>query len=641
MLSLRGVTASLLAIAVFFPSVANAEETAVPSRNGASVFVPAGGFGSLQQGWEALQDSKKAVIQAEQQVRKKRLEVLRSEDDLLAARESQAKVEASLAAAQVVKVQRELAVSQVAREMYIRGGYTPGTSLDLFLIPAGVNLSDALSMQAYLISASDYAVMTAAEAAAAEAFQIAKLEAERLKVQEATTKVSSSREAVATAEGAVAQAKTVVREVRDELEKYISSLPPVVYAEDCIDPSKERIASTIYAQAMGLGLGDVAAIVGIGVGLGESALSNDTEGDCWYGSCSNGRTSSRGVFQQFYSWPPPGTAWSGLKAPTGGVGVPFDDFNGSNAWGPGGWAVTDPRMNPAQAANMFFLGPNYGASMGLEDNLLYQSLRNADPLDLSSSQMVSIAQQVQQFPVRHMGSYERNMMGAVEYFLRIKAGKIPVPGFTAPLEEMYKSATTRTTIEALKGVKPSGLGKPREETGGGKIKSDGLLLLGDSLMEGVATIGGVPESYAGGMVEAYHEVGIGTKSALNKWLSKVSAGPSRIFVSLGSNDSANYPKTYAAQVDRLMKAAGPNRHVYWYTLHYLPIAELNKVLEAKAKEYPNLTLVEVRDLLAPGSQYTSSVDNYLHPNVSGYQQMWRSAVNADRSRSGFCPAWAA
>jgi len=123
------------------------------------------------------------------------------------------------------------------------------------------------------------------------------------------------------------------------------------------NPTQEQVAASIYAQATGLGLGEVAAIIAIGVGYGETGLQNDTDGDCWGGSCSNGRTSSRGVFQQFYSWPPKDTAWSGTTyGPTsGGAGTDFGGFNASNAWGLTGWATMDPRMNVAQSANMFFL----------------------------------------------------------------------------------------------------------------------------------------------------------------------------------------------------------------------------------------------------------------------------------------------
>lgn len=401
------------------------------------------------------------------------------------------------------------------------------------------------------------------------------------------------------------------------------------------DPTTDEVAGAIYAQAMGLGLGEVAAIIGIGVGLGETGLSNDTDGDCWYGSCSNGHTSSRGVFQQFWSWPPKGTAWSGQKGPTGGPGTPYDQFNASNAWGANGWAVSDPRMNVAQAANMFYLGPDYGATMGLEDNKLFQSLRTRDPLSLSSGQMVQVAQQVQQFPAQHMGSYETNMTNATSYFKRIKSGEIAVPAFTPPLDGMRKSATTEITKKALGGTASApATSVTLPQAPALPANANGLLLVGDSLMEGVATLGGVPADVFNGKVVGKYEVGIGTKAAIDKWGKDISSGPSRVLVSLGSNDAAAFPDAYGKEIDRLMGLAGENRQVYWYSLHYAPVAPLDVVLRAKADQYPNLTLVDVNQALAPEGGFVSASDKYLHPSTAGYQEMWRTAEQVMSGAAG-------
>ena len=595
-------------------------------------------FTSLQEGWDAIKVARSEVKTAEAELERAKAAAVQAGENVTATETEVTNLEADLVVAETATDHRERAVGVIAKEMYVSGGAVPGNGLEWLSLPAGVDIPSVVSSQVWLAAGSKQILDRAEDAAAQEQLMRAKVEAARLRVEEAKQAAITANQQVEEAEKAVVAARLEVAKVEQAVDDYIASIPVPSGSIDCTNPSSDAIAATIYSQAIGLGLGEVAAIVGIGVGLGETNLSNDTDGDCWYGSCSNGRTSSRGVFQQFWSWVPPGMEWSGQDGPTGGVGTPYDQFNGSNAWGPGGWAVSDPRMDPAQAANMFFLGPDYGASMGLEDNSMYQALRSSDPLDLSSSQMVTIAQQVQGFPERHMGSYEQNMTRAVDYFMRIKAGKVPVPAFRAPLEGMYKSATTTVTRNALKGVKPTTTVDNEDKKL--SIPNDGVLLVGDSLMEGVATMGGVPEVAFGGPVRAFHEIGIGTAAAVDRWERNIANGPSRVLVSLGSNDSARSAADYATQIDRVMKAAGPKRQVYWYTLHYRPVNALNAVLERKATQYPNLTLVETRDLLAPSSGYTSPVDNYLHPNGAGYEEMWKQAFNADRALSGYCPAWA-
>lgn len=217
------------------------------------------------------------------------------------------------------------------------------------------------------------------------------------------------------------------------------------------NPTQDEVAGTIYSQAMGLGFGEVGAMIAIGVGLGESGLQNDTVGDMW--SDGHGRTSSRGVFQQMQFWAPAGMAWSGQPSPD--ANADFSAFNDTNAWGPNGWAVTDPRMNVPQSASIFFigLGQNSG-NEGLEGNSQFASVRNSDPMSISSGQMVQIAQQVQGFPVAHMGSYEANMTGAREYFQRIKSGEIPVPPFQKPLQQVAAKAFQPWLVEEIASLGP-------------------------------------------------------------------------------------------------------------------------------------------------------------------------------------------
>lgn len=223
------------------------------------------------------------------------------------------------------------------------------------------------------------------------------------------------------------------------------------------NPTKNQIAAAIYSQAMGLGLGEVAAYMGIGVAISETGLTNNATGDCWTASpqCSLGRTGSRGIFQQFAQWTPPGLAWSGKQAPTGGYGTDYSMFNPRNAWTDDGWAWRDPRMNVHQAANMFFLGPNYLATAGLEDDHVFRSVRDRNPESLDANTVFTIAHNVQGFPIAHRDSYISNFFGtgwgksALSYLKDIKEGRIAVPPFVLPHKGMYKSATTGDTKKAL------------------------------------------------------------------------------------------------------------------------------------------------------------------------------------------------
>lgn len=578
-------------------------------------------FASAEEASAALRDAQGAVRQARAAVADAKREVVAA-----GAAETRERLEVQrlvgvVAVASANADERNEDVGQIARGMYMYGTL-PGQGLDLFVVPSGVDLTEAASTEAYFASTSNFLVSEADRARADLLLAEGQLEAGRVRLVEAEQAVAEAEEQVVQAESAVVDALAAVDEVRDRVQEYFGSLPVTITADSCSFPSQDSIAATLYAQAMGLGLGEVAAMVAIGVGLGETNLQNDTDGDCWGGSCSNGRTSSRGVFQQFYSWPPPGTAWSGQDAPTGGVGVRFDQFNASNAWGADGWAKSDPRMSVAMAANMFFLGPDYGSTMGLEDNELFQSLRDEDPMSLSSAQMVQIAQQVQQFPVQHMGSYEQNMTRAASYFLRIKSGNIPVPAFQPPLEGMAKSATTDITRKALQSVTLAQ--HPKDVADG--IVDDGLLLVGDSLAEGVARqSGSFPTTVFGGATVARTEVGITSVAAFRKWARDIRTGPSRVLVSLGTNDGPSGAAGLESTVKAVMKAAGPGREVYWYTLHYGPVKALNAVLKTQASKYENLTLVDVTAMLSETSGYTSATDGYLHPGPSGYAAMWDAA----------------
>lgn len=595
-------------------------------------------FTSPTEAWETLRGARRDVKAAEQRVTDMDAIVTAAEQAVTEAEQAVTDAEQAMADADAAKRASDVNVSRIAHKMYLSGGAGTGEMWELFALPAGMDIQEAVHTQAYLHASSNYLLRQAQQAAAFLTQQQNDLADASLALQAAQDSLTAAKEEAAEASSDVVAARDALAATRASFDSYLASLPTVPVVADCTSPSSDNIAATIYAQAQGLGLGDVAALIGIGVGLGETGLQNDTEGDCWSGNCNNGHTSSRGVFQQFYSWTPPGMAWSGQDAPTGGPGTPYDQFNATNAWGPDGWAQRDPRMSPAQAANMFFLGPNYAAGRGLEDNPTFQALQGTDPLDLTPDQMVTVAHEVQQFPEKHKASYQNNMLRAFDYYLRIKSGAIPTPAFQPPVEGMYRNATTNTTRTALQGVTPTKPAAPLSDDTTA-IPRDGLLLIGDSLAEGVATLTPLPGYLYGGPVVARHKVGIRTEAAITKWRDDIKTGPHRIVVSLGSNDSPTSAAAYSEQIDRFMQAAGKDRHVFWYTLHYRPVEALNSVLVAKARQYDNLTLIETRTFLTADSPYLSERDNYLHPTADGYEQMWNAAINTEQQLSGYCPVW--
>lgn len=198
------------------------------------------------------------------------------------------------------------------------------------------------------------------------------------------------------------------------------------------NPSPDQIAATLYVQARGLGLGDVAALAAIVAGLAETGLSNNADGDCWSVSSCTTRTPARGVFMQYPSWSPKGTAWSG-KIPYRAPSADFSDLNAQNAWTPDGWALNDPRMNVAQAANMFFRGPSYNAKGGLEDQKLFAKVRGVSPGKVSAATVAQLVASVQGIPPAYVSELQRLVPLARKYLSKAQTGKYVLPPFTPPI----------------------------------------------------------------------------------------------------------------------------------------------------------------------------------------------------------------
>jgi hypothetical protein len=64
--------------------------------------------------------------------------------------------------------------------------------------------------------------------------------------------------------------------------------------------------------------------------------------------------------------------------------------------------------------------------------------------------------------------------------------------------------------------------------------------------------------------------------------------PRILVVGLGTNDGGD-PGTFAAQIDAVMAAAGPDRGVVWIDIAHVPVRDgMNAVLFQKDLQYPNL-----------------------------------------------------
>ena len=97
-----------------------------------------------------------------------------------------------------------------------------------------------------------------------------------------------------------------------------------------------------------------------------------------------------------------------------------------------------------------------------------------------------------------------------------------------------------------------------------------------------------------GVVKAGESV-IGTTN-VDRWREELRTGPDTIVVNLGTNDGG--PK--AKDIDKFMRLAGPDRHVYWIAPYYTSCPACRAIhdfeLKAAAKRHANLDLIPVRDL---------------------------------------------
>lgn len=416
--------------------------------------------------------------------------------------------------------------------------------------------------------------------------------------------------------------------------------------DDCLDPGSvaygstydgadkfftpEENAARIYAQATGLGLGQVGALAGITAALQESSLKNGGRGDfVQTGKLAGTMTESRGMFQQKAAWVTPGLAWSGMKWEPQMSESHFADVNPItgdpdpwNPWKGVKWAVKDPRMNHAQSTNMFLLGPNYNPRAGLEDASVYKANATKAAADVSDTDIAAMVQKVQA-----AGTDRALQMvpKARQYLTDILAGAVTVPPFEPPTADVARRATTLRTKAALKTVTPTATAIDTTT-----VPGDGLTMVGDSVMQGMLTYNKVPDQLFNGPVvtlaqrsmtldDVLHHPGVKTvnrtKANLPQWRTAIATGPSRILVELGTNNSA------ANTVDGIaefMALAGPSREVYWFSQHYLPSKDFDDALITATSMFPNLHIVDVSTLVKDFTQ--------MHPDAATSRAFYDKAI---------------
>lgn len=105
--------------------------------------------------------------------------------------------------------------------------------------------------------------------------------------------------------------------------------------------------------------------------------------------------------------------------------------------------------------------------------------------------------------------------------------------------------------------------------------------------------------------------------------------PRTVVISLGTNDIWWLGLDLGRGVDAMMAQLGPTRKVYWVNLHFGPHGysrlpaptAANRVLRAKAKEYPNLTIVNFARAFTTAKSRGIPVGwrDGVHLNEAGYR----------------------
>lgn len=163
---------------------------------------------------------------------------------------------------------------------------------------------------------------------------------------------------------------------------------------------------------------------------------------------------------------------------------------------------------------------------------------------------------------------------------------------------------------------------------------DGVFLFGDSIaVQDRAALERLLTSRNGDSIASHDWSGQPTSAAvdaLEEW-SRNYGLPRRIVMAVGTNDIFN-PPAFAAQVERALRIAGPDRTVYWVNVYasrakqpasvrdadLANSAWINQQLRDVAREHPNLRIVEWAEFLeAQPNRPAQYLRDGVHTNELG------------------------
>ncbi|MCU1372694.1 MAG: acetyltransferase [Ilumatobacteraceae bacterium] len=148
------------------------------------------------------------------------------------------------------------------------------------------------------------------------------------------------------------------------------------------------------------------------------------------------------------------------------------------------------------------------------------------------------------------------------------------------------------------------------------------IVIGDSLTVG-AEIGGLGRD---GTVRVEAREGRTTEAGIAVARGEDLSGYEQVIVALGTNDFADSEIEYAAKIDRMMDAIGPDIPVTWVnvdsgTAKLSPVVEgVNPALVAAAERHPNLTIGDWDGYLAGrGDADDLRAGDGVHDSAEGYR----------------------
>ncbi|WP_433011265.1 hypothetical protein [Kribbella sp. CA-294648] len=181
-------------------------------------------------------------------------------------------------------------------------------------------------------------------------------------------------------------------------------------------------------------------------------------------------------------------------------------------------------------------------------------------------------------------------------------------------------------------------------------REDGIVMFGDSIsVQDGKSLAALLARRTGDSLAVHNWSGQPTApaiDALQHWADRFGL-PRRILLSLGSNDIFD-PARFAAQVDRAMRIAGPDRTVFWVNVQVARSKQtaaarladqrnsqwINLQLAAARQRHPNLRIVPWAEFLASGPQrLTTHLRDGVHTSVPLGQRA-RNTLIVDAVRAG-------